>query len=75
MVRQRITYWQSDCRLQSILFLILTLLLLLLLKGPAAGALPKNVIILIGDGMGFEQVKAAGMYKNGACRAGLYRFF
>jgi alkaline phosphatase len=26
---------------------------------------PKNVIFLIGDGMGFEQVKAAGMYLNG----------
>lgn len=26
---------------------------------------PKNVIILIGDGMGPEQVKAAGMYANG----------
>ena len=27
--------------------------------------MPKNVIILIGDGMGPEQVKAAGMYLNG----------
>ncbi|MGC9453464.1 MAG: alkaline phosphatase [Phycisphaerae bacterium] len=27
---------------------------------------PRNVIILIGDGMGFEHVKAAGMYANGA---------
>lgn len=26
---------------------------------------PKNVVIMIGDGMGFEQVKAAGMYLNG----------
>lgn len=26
---------------------------------------PKNVILLIGDGMGVEQVKAAGMYANG----------
>jgi alkaline phosphatase len=33
--------------------------------GFAAGAPPKNVIILIGDGMGFEHVRAAGMYKNG----------
>ncbi|MFC1882807.1 alkaline phosphatase, partial [Thermodesulfobacteriota bacterium] len=30
-----------------------------------AGVPPKNVIILIGDGMGPEQVKAAGMYLNG----------
>jgi len=27
---------------------------------------PKNVILLIGDGMGFEQVKAAGMYAYGS---------
>ena len=26
----------------------------------------KNVVLLIGDGMGFEQVKAAGMYAHGA---------
>lgn len=26
---------------------------------------PKNVFFFIGDGMGFEQVKAAGMYANG----------
>lgn len=32
---------------------------------PPAFAAPKNIIILIGDGMGFEQVKAAGMYMNG----------
>ena len=28
-------------------------------------AKPKNVILLIGDGMGFEQVKAAGMFAHG----------
>jgi alkaline phosphatase len=28
-------------------------------------AAPKNVIILIGDGMGFEHLKAAGLYANG----------
>ncbi len=26
---------------------------------------PKNVILMIGDGMGFQQVKAAGLYANG----------
>ncbi|MBL7188805.1 MAG: alkaline phosphatase [Phycisphaerae bacterium] len=31
----------------------------------AAQAAPRNVIFLIGDGMGPEQVKAAGMYANG----------
>jgi len=30
-----------------------------------AQAEPKYVIFLIGDGMGFEQVKAAGMYAHG----------
>ncbi len=34
---------------------------------PAArGDAPKNVILFIGDGMGFEHVKAGGMYANGA---------
>lgn len=28
--------------------------------------MPKNVVLLIGDGMGFEQAKAAGMYAHGA---------
>ena len=32
---------------------------------PPSGA-PKNVVLLIGDGMGFEQAKAAGMYAHGA---------
>jgi len=32
----------------------------------AVAAPPKNVIVMIGDGMGPEQVKAAGMYLNGA---------
>ncbi|MFQ5424809.1 MAG: alkaline phosphatase [Phycisphaerae bacterium] len=32
---------------------------------PVAAAPPKNVILLIGDGMGFEEVRAAGMYENG----------
>jgi alkaline phosphatase len=33
---------------------------------PASAAPAKNVILIIGDGMGFEQVKAAGMYASGA---------
>ncbi|UCG56077.1 MAG: alkaline phosphatase [Phycisphaerales bacterium] len=31
-----------------------------------AGAIPTNVVLFIGDGMGPEQVRAAGMYANGA---------
>src|SRR3989304_5361503 len=37
---------------------------------PASPSAPtgtaKNIILFIGDGMGFEQVKAAGMYEGGA---------
>jgi len=43
--------------------------ILLVLVGdvlPTVAQPPKNVIILIGDGMGPEQVRAAGMYLNGA---------
>jgi alkaline phosphatase len=54
---------------------ILTLLLLFVFALPAAGAPPKNVIILIGDGMGFEQIKAAGMYKNGFSVSLLFESF
>ena len=36
------------------------------LASTAWSAVPRNVILLIGDGMGFEQVRAAGMYLNGA---------
>ncbi|MHC4171685.1 MAG: alkaline phosphatase [Planctomycetota bacterium] len=48
-----------------------TSLVLVLVLGLAIGlvstaqAEPKYVIFLIGDGMGFEQVKAGGMYANG----------
>jgi len=50
------------------LLLLIPLLLIIpgILGTAAAGAAPKNVIFLIGDGMGKEQVKAAGMYLNGA---------
>ena len=54
---------------QKILTLILMLVCFLVtigLPGSAApGDPPQNVIFLIGDGMGFEQVRAAGMYLNG----------
>src|SRR3990170_7270608 len=33
---------------------------------PALTGTAKNIILFIGDGMGFEQVKAAGMYEGGA---------
>ena len=38
----------------------------------ASAAQPKNIIVFIGDGMGFEQVKAAGIYANGS--AGILNF-
>ena len=51
------------------IFALLPFFLLLITFGlsvsAVAGAPPKNVILLIGDGMGFEQVKAAGMYLYG----------
>ena len=40
-----------------------------------AWAEPKNVIFLIGDGMGFEQVKAAGMYDNGSIGTLIFESF
>lgn len=42
------------------------LLIIGLSSSPAWAAPPKHVILLIGDGMGFEQVKAAGMYEYGS---------
>jgi len=44
---------------------ILAVLLILCLVVPACTAAPRNVILLIGDGMGYEQVKAAGLYAGG----------
>ena len=34
-------------------------------SSPISSRFPKNVIICIGDGMGFEAVKAAGYYASG----------
>lgn len=39
--------------------------ILLILLGQTCGAAVKNVIVMIGDGMGFEQVKAASLYAYG----------
>lgn len=44
----------------------------LFLLAACVSAAPKNVILFIGDGMGFEQLKAAGMYQNG--KAGTLSF-
>ncbi len=49
-------------------YLIVFLLLILLsprLKEGASGPEVKNIILFIGDGMGLEHVRAAGMYLNG----------
>lgn len=51
---------------RKLFFLALFLLLVFSCGNFTLAAPPKNVIFLIGDGMGFEQVKAAGMYSNGA---------
>lgn len=44
---------------------LLFILFLFLLPTENAVSQPNNIIFFIGDGMGFEQVKAAGMYANG----------
>jgi len=44
---------------------IFSVLFVLTLISYTFAAPPKNIIFFIGDGMGFEQVKAAGIYKNG----------
>jgi len=46
--------------------LLLAALLCLPAYAGDGDASPENIILLIGDGMGFEQVKAAGMFANGA---------
>jgi len=43
----------------------LSAVLCLLVVGAAWAEAPKNVILFIGDGMGFEQVKAASLYAAG----------
>jgi len=48
------------------LFLIAILAVCCFVAVEAAAAPPANVIFFIGDGMGFEQVAAAGMYNAGA---------
>jgi alkaline phosphatase len=45
--------------------LFVTLIFIVSFSAIAQKMMPKNIIFMIGDGMGFEQVKAAGMYLNG----------
>jgi len=52
-------------KLQRTVILLSCLLVCCWASQAAWSAPPKNVILFIGDGMGFEQVKAAGMYANG----------
>lgn len=47
----------------------------LFLAGCASADMPKNTILFIGDGMGFEQVNAAGMYLNGQPNVLGFEFF
>ncbi len=46
-------------------FSCLILIFLVSLSVSAQKTMPKNIVFMIGDGMGPEQVKAAGMYLNG----------
>jgi alkaline phosphatase len=52
-------------KMRSYSFIILSNLILIALLANLSYGAPKNIIFMIGDGMGFEQVKAAGMYLNG----------
>jgi alkaline phosphatase len=53
-------------KIKNILFsTIFIFLCCFLLTGCTAETSPKNIILMIGDGMGFEQVAAAGMYQYG----------
>ncbi len=47
-------------------FVVSLFLTFILLAVAGCGVTPKNVVLFIGDGMGPEQVKAAGIYANGA---------
>lgn len=51
---------------RKILSLGLLVILVVFSGAGCSVSAPRNVILFIGDGMGFEQVKAAGMYANGA---------
>ena len=51
---------------EMVQYLRVCLLAILFIVCISFGAPPKNVILLIGDGMGPEQVRAAGMYANGS---------
>ena len=44
---------------------LLVLFVVLLLPGPVSWAAVKNVILMIGDGMGFEHIEAASLYAYG----------
>jgi len=46
-------------------FLTLAAMVAFLWAGLASAEAPRNVVLLIGDGMGFEQVKAASLYATG----------
>ena len=48
---------------------------ILFYSAPLAWAEPQNIIFLIGDGMGFEQVKAAGIYADGEAGNLLFETF
>ncbi len=53
------------CRQTTRMLFIIALIVLGIGLPGSVQAQPKYIIFLIGDGMGFEQVKAAGMYANG----------
>jgi len=41
----------------------------------SSGSAPRNVIIMIGDGCGFNHIEAAGLFQSGTIRTGIYAKF
>ena len=56
---------QSRRLIGTLVFLAVALALVVAAPGCAAQDRPRNVIFMIGDGMGFEHVRAASLYEYG----------
>jgi hypothetical protein len=65
LIQRELRNLNSRIRKNSKFYVLSSVFCLLILTGQASSAEIKNVIILVGDGMGFEQVRAASMYAYG----------
>jgi len=69
---------KRNIRIIAALLLVVTLLSSIVLATPAAAQAPekaKNVIIMIGDGMGYNAVVAADYYQYGEAGRQMYESF